>query len=157
MSTTFNRQLGTWSVDSYKTQVWLIHIWRTTLPGIKLAVKLDTLCVNLNVVQSYFLMKWYNFNWNPCPSRTPLVVISVIAIAMDWVVFMLPCSLQHNGLTDNGVTALARALQHSRSLEELKYVVNWVTHFIMQFLVAIRSVRIEHYLRTCILILGTDR
>ena len=38
--------------------------------------------------------------------------------------YILHCSLRANGLTDTGAAALANALQHNLSLEELKLVVN---------------------------------
>ena len=40
---------------------------------------------------------------------------------------ILHCSLRDSGLTDTGAIALARALEHNTSLEELKWVVDWVS------------------------------
>ena len=41
------------------------------------------------------------------------------------------CSLYNNNLTDTGAIALARALQDNKSLEELRYVVNWGSYYYM--------------------------
>ena len=55
----------------------------------------------------------------------------ILAIATEtWNVDLtqvcLPCySLNHSGLAPTGATALATALQHSNSLEKLKWVTNW--------------------------------
>ena len=40
---------------------------------------------------------------------------------------ILHCSLRANDLTDTGAITLARSLQHNKSLEELKWVVDWVS------------------------------
>ena len=40
---------------------------------------------------------------------------------------ILHYSLRNNGLTDIGAIVLARALEHNKSLEELKWVVDWVS------------------------------
>ena len=39
------------------------------------------------------------------------------------------CSLRENDLTDIGAIVLARALERNKSLEELKWVVNWVSSY----------------------------
>ena len=105
-----------------------------------------------NCFCDFCIVKWCNFQLKFMHIMAPLVVRSVIAIAMDWDVFMPLCSFQRSDLTATGTMALARALQHNKSLEELMWVVNWVTRFIMLFLVAIRNVRVEQYLHRWTLI-----
>ena len=86
----------------------------------------DTLCIWL-LYQLYVLVlilsPIYHHHWL-------LLWWIIIAIATEtWNVgltqSMLPhCSLKHSGLTSTGAIALARALQHNKSLEELKWVLN---------------------------------
>ena len=45
--------------------------------------------------------------------------------AWFWTLTIPHCSLRHNGLTATGAIVLAGALQHNKSLKELKWVGNW--------------------------------
>ena len=49
-----------------------------------------------------------------------------LATAVCSCLIILHCSLRDNDLTATGVLTLARALQHNKSLEVLKWVVNWL-------------------------------
>jgi len=65
-----------------------------------------------------------------------IMVVTCNAIAAEfaiclmwiwWIYVYLHCSLGYNLLTNIGALALARALQHNKSLEKLKWVINWVS------------------------------
>ena len=45
-----------------------------------------------------------------------------IMLIMYLCLIISNCSLRHNPITGTGVIALAKALQHNKSLEELQYV-----------------------------------
>ena len=50
---------------------------------------------------------------------------NIVVVCLRLVVFHY--SLRDNQLTDSGAVALATALQHNKSLEELKWVANWLS------------------------------
>ena len=66
-----------------------------------------------------------------------VVRTNIIVIICFTQVCCVYCSLTHNNVTDTGAIALAKALQQNKSLEELKWVVNWVScysiHYLHQF------------------------
>ena len=51
--------------------------------------------------------------------------LKFVVVCLCLVIFHY--SLRSNQLTDTGAIALATALQHNKSLEELKWVANWVS------------------------------
>ena len=121
---------GMWSfciVVMWQTHVLLL--WKQQCPLSSHYVK-DALCGSF----SYSHMKC---QLKPIPvSVTDLVMRSVVAMATK-ILKCLCCyfyisdcihySLRNNQLTSTGAIALARALQHNKSLKELKWVVSWVS------------------------------
>ena len=92
---------------------------------------------SIQFVWEFLGMVTWNVSWSPYQYQWLLWWWRVIiAMATEtWNLFVVVClclvvshySLGHNRLTDTGARVLATALQHNKSLEELKWVANWVS------------------------------
>ena len=134
VATIFWGAMPTYGVLLYTLIMWQSHVlllWQQQCHC--LATMLNVICVWVLV------MVTWNVRWSPYQYQWLLWWWGVtIAMATEtwnllWCVCVWLClivslySLRSNRLTDTGAIALARALQHNKSLEELKWVSNWVS------------------------------
>ena len=64
-------------------------------------------------------------------SNMDMEIVYCVSNSSVFISDHLHCSLYQNGLTSTGAISLARALHHNKSLKELKWVVNWVSYYLI--------------------------
>ena len=91
-----------------------------------------------NLLCGSFMVTW-NISWSPYWYQWLLwwweAIIAMatetlnVFVVLSFYLIVSHYSLKHNQLTDTGAIVLATALQCNKSLEELKWVVNWVSYY----------------------------
>ena len=114
--------------------MWQTHVlllWQQQQCLLSSHLAQDPLCgsfmVTWNISWSSYWYQWLLWWWE--------VIIAMatetlnVFVVLSFYLLVSHYSLKDNQLTDTGAIVLATALQHNKSLEELKWVVNWVSYY----------------------------